>query len=1267
MNKEELTSLFNTMSSAAKLKGNASIFEVDEAEDYINTTQTSEGQTLKQLGVRASDLFNFISALVQKNENNTTQVQSGVEALQQSYTPEEIEDLSIQTLTDDVRKARQIFSSQNENQGAVSDFVNNTKETFDTEFAASRINRFLMNEEFCAKMLELSKEGKLTEKEYLEAKINLIASMLPELKNSELKGNISKQIVTFGLFKDFKGKTLAEQERIEKELELNYLKEALRNLTPEELTVFINKVASLSDEEYKEQAPKLVEGLINRTIAKKELENKPVIGEKSEKVSNLPPREGSVEDIVAKQSGYRLMDFETVFVRERGVKYDSEAVMDYTAKEAQLQFLLGMHNKKEAIKSILYDATVVVEGNNKHGAPSQAALELGEQKLASSIIHALKNLYGQDSAKVKEVIEEILGKDSGVEVTSDEQGNFCSIEFSNNSLDSYTMVKLSQGLQQKLEQYYQTALGGKTLDDYSAEVADAYKKAYGERSAQNMADAFAQNQQEGVENTKAVVQGLGMVAMVAGQLIPVGGQAATALVMGGMATSTLGSVGVSALENYTKAGGPTEEDKKAMLQELGTSLALVGSGMGIGKGSEAIFRTLVMKNCPKLIAYATEVGVDATASLLADYAITGQIDLSGEGIAQLQSILVGILHAKGNFSSYLNTHARNVTTKPTNVTSKPRIDDLPYDSKANQISNKANDIDITETVSRTNDVDIVDMNKNGAENIGTNGYDINTINRYPLKSNPNAQLVEYSYKVSDGRVFKFMAAKGLNKKNYDYLVAVDINSKNLSTEIPKFAKYSDSTKFSFARLFGEDNKKNTYLKMLLCTTENENDLLKIISNKDLLNNRLNDIKDLSNKYNITLEDSQYLKGFFKIKDAQPDKYKKIMSSGIFNLIKEGKLKAKSLDRLGLNADLSPEMYSDLALLKSGKSIVPEFAEGTDLKTAFEQTKLGDAVEVGGKMYLNDGNSLIEWNMTKEKYLELFPPVQRFATAQGEIGDCHLVQTLGLAMHNPKARVEFLQSFTLKGDDVVVTVKGLEDYHGSETFTNGNIELPKGNKHIIGCKGMQMYEQTYARVALRENSSVDYPSIASVDNLMLRTESGQAAQTMADVFGQGYVAELFDLNITQTDGTKTKASQYAAYPFERVPIIYNGSRANIKIDTQQNNAAKLFVFDKFFTDFPQKTLALKNLSLETTETLLKHSANDNNYLISFGSVVKQGAATESPLLPEYNLVSNHAYSILGYDESTKMVKIGNPHAYGEVTEIPLETLHQYIQHLDFLKL
>lgn len=539
-----------------------------------------------------------------------------------------------------------------------------------------------------------------------------------------------------------------------------------------------------------------------------------------------------------------------------------------------------------------------------------------------------------------------------------------------------------------------------------------------------------------------------------------------------------------------------------------------------------------------------------------------------------------------------------------------------------------------------------------------------TVNIYTLKNNPDAKLKEYSYKYK-GQTFKFMTAECIDTYKLQILIKLDLNRRLLSGKVPVFAKLSDNTQKRFTCLLIDNANQYHRLLALLISVQNEEKLLNIINNRDLLNKKLADIQELETYFK--LHEFTQLGGLLDIKEVDPVKYERIASSGIFDLVKEGKLDARSLGQLGIHSDLSPDIYSDLALLKSNKSIVPEFAKGTDLKTAFEQTKLGDAVEVGGKMYLNDGNGLIEWNMTKEKYLELFPPVQRFATTQGALGDCYLVQALGLSMHNPKARVEFLQSFSLKGNDVIVTVKGLEDYYGNWTFDNSIIILPKNNKHLCGCKGMQMYEQAYARVALRENTTVDYPSIAPIDEVVQRIESGYPAQVLADIYGKGHLVDIWLSKYEKSDHTIHQSTSYTGLNYITMPYKKDGNTISINLNKQQDNRTKIHVFDKFFIDYPDKSLALTGLDISTTEILLAHTANNHDYLVSFGTMRKANEASESPLLSEYNIVSMHAYSILGYDESTKMVKIGNPHAYGEVTEIPLETLHQYIYLLDFLKL
>ena len=684
--KNEVQNLWNTIQHYSLKNGN-SIFDNEEAQSLINESQVNIN-TPDSEKISVNDVFNFLKSIINKN---TTQ--NSEEILNQSYTPDEIKEFSIQTFINNAQKARQIFNSQNENQGAVSDFVSDTKEIFDTEYAPSRVNRFLMGEELCADLLTKSKsEEGLSKKEYLEAKIDLVVNMLPKLKDTAIKSKIVKHTLSQGLYGTFGNKTKAEQEIILLEKETELLKDALRKLTPENLTLFIQRIISISDAEYDEKAAEIVENMVNSSLQERINDNQKSMTDSNKAIIKRQPISGSIEDIEQQNDIYEKMTFEETFEAERGVQYNTENTMNYIEKDAKMQFLLGMHNKRQQIYNILHDATVNVDGNNKLGAPDIRAIKPCEEQLETAIIQALRNLYGDDIEKLQAGLDKLgfsnLKYSSGKLFFDygEESGQDSPFKM-NHECNGYDLVNIANKLQDFVDTNYEKALGGKSLEEYGQEVNNVYKMAYGARNAQNMAEAFVESQQEGVQTVKSTIQTGAMVVMVAGQIIPVGGQVASAMIMGGLAMSTVGGVGVSALENYTKAGGPTEKDKQEMLQELGISLALVSSGMGIGKTSEAVFRALVIKNCPKLLAFACEVGIDATMSLVADYAITGQIDLSGEGIVQLQAILVGVLHAKGNFKSYMNTHAGDLTN-PINVTSKPKIETvdefkkIPETSKA---------------------------------------------------------------------------------------------------------------------------------------------------------------------------------------------------------------------------------------------------------------------------------------------------------------------------------------------------------------------------------------------------------------------------------------------------------------------------------------------------------------------------------------------------------------------------------------------------------
>ena len=691
----EMASLWNTIKSSATKNGN-SIFEENEANELLENIVDKDGKTLKDDGIFAKDLFGFLKFIVGKEQKT---IDTNVENLTPiEYTAEEIKDITVNDMDSDVQKAKKLFDAQKNNQGNVSNFVNDTKENFDTKLASSRVERYIKNEEFTNYLIKKSNsEEGLSEKEYLELKVNHLINLISSLKEYSLLTEISANAINFTFFTG--KKTNREREILDNELELSKIKEILERLTPEEINILTSQVLQLEDSPEQDSRYNIEFGGKNNTPKAdvSELNNDSNRIDFKNQGFELEVSKSSIKNLSETEAAYRKMSFEETFFKERGVEYNKEKIEEYLKKDAETQFLLGIHNRNEQIKDLLKDSTSLVKGNNSFGADSKT-LSQGLERLETDLNLAFRQLYGEDVAKTQEVIDEILGKNSGVEVVINENYS-TELKFPEGGLRDFAMVKLSKGLQNKLDKNYQLALQGKSLEEHTKDLQVLYKEAYGDNNSEEMAKAFIESQQEGVQNTKAVVQGVGMAVMIGAQLIPVGGQIVSGLVAGsGTLAATFGGTIISAAENYSKVGGPTEEDKQAMLEELKTSLALVGTGIGIGKASSGLFRALVIKNCPKLLAWASEVGVDATASLLADYAITGQIDLSGEGIAQIQNILVGLLQAKGNLKGYINTHAGDIKKQPiteTNVKDTRLLRSQDYEiGKPHILASTKNNVEI---------------------------------------------------------------------------------------------------------------------------------------------------------------------------------------------------------------------------------------------------------------------------------------------------------------------------------------------------------------------------------------------------------------------------------------------------------------------------------------------------------------------------------------------------------------------------------------------
>ena len=89
-----------------------------------------------------------------------------------------------------------------------------------------------------------------------------------------------------------------------------------------------------------------------------------------------------------------------------------------------------------------------------------------------------------------------------------------------------------------------------------------------------------------------------------------------------------------------------------------------------------------------------------------------------------------------------------------------------------------------------------------------------------------------------------------------------------------------------------------------------------------------------------------------------------------------------------------------------------FDKNISQQEVLKQSKCGDVVEIGNKLFVNEENQLTELKITRQKFMELFPPIERFLTMQGSLGNCYFVSVITAIMNNPKTRANIYKSFDM---------------------------------------------------------------------------------------------------------------------------------------------------------------------------------------------------------------------------------------------------------------
>lgn len=179
-------------------------------------------------------------------------------------------------------------------------------------------------------------------------------------------------------------------------------------------------------------------------------------------------------------------------------------------------------------------------------------------------------------------------------------------------------------------------------------------------------------------------------------------------------------------------------------------------------------------------------------------------------------------------------------------------------------------------------------------------------------------------------------------------------------------------------------------------------------------------------------------------------------------------------------ELNDLLKNDIIAIKLGKNaektFVPKFSSADD---AISKLKVGNICQIAdtGKISIKTADgSLKTLKLSPQKYLELFPPISRYAMEQKYIGDCYLIASLDIMNKTPETRANLLECFTENADgSVTVKIpkgkisqtfaadKTAEDYVSNNFFSIRISEQRSGKKSdfiINGPEGMKMLEYTY---------------------------------------------------------------------------------------------------------------------------------------------------------------------------------------------------------------
>lgn len=1228
LNKSELTSLFNTFNAGANSsKGmSKSVFELNEAEEYLNTTKTTSDKTLSEIGVKAADLFEFLSKFAQ---NSNTPVNVNNIANDVHLTEEQAQDEVISTISEDTANARTLLMKQDN--GHISQLYNKAKELFDSDLSLSNVEEAFMLQEECLENLSKAKEGKLSKREYFLQNREHLKTMM--------KRRLFRKNERTGLdFLDNNRGKMSKQE-FAKFME-DYINQKINE---------IDKLDSLN--KFQHYLLTMTSSGVNRMLKnyQKAAENKLFIPEAKSvhsKTSSIPQKYNTTEP----------MTFKEVFEIERNQEYSKDRVEAYISQKQKTDFAVGAYNKYQSFKmnssEILNDYTKSVAGTYVFGGGMATGVQPNPEKQMQKVLEAFESYYANpiDPNSARNEIETLI-KDNKLPISviqiSDGKLSLDLSKLKTDTEKNNVLNKLLKLEDTKLEAKLKTTLGGEVdemLEMFSTTTQIAFTNAYGHDFTNELVQEMSDDNKTVIQRYTSNASQIGMGLTVVGGVLcftPLAGVGA-AMVGIGNTIAIGGMVAESALgceEALSRSNLNSEE-----IKELSKTLVMNAGGFVVGfkagqtgmkafnklidKKLAEVFKTemangnraealkQVFSNPEYLKNFMQAAGVKLSADFVISYAgdlaMMGILDTNDDWKSLLQSNLIGIMTSMGgDLKNVANLGIKG--NKAKTIQSEGAIN-----NKVQELSDLHNDTELknVEDKSRITKDEAISMLADKIQK-KTNVFELRELIQYSVKrsngffifySNGMKYRVEYDKK---GYITGFTTLKNkeishynydsngsalkVNADEYHYTGSVDENANYILSkqEIPEdIAKLMFENDYAFAKddidamiSLIKDEKDWAIVKKILSTKGSPTTWKRAVGNLIGASTTRYTAQDL-----LAILKSEEAKDYVK-KCIKNNRYcNKDKISDIVNVAKVSKTTfAETQDLRYQIQDITLDNIVD---------VIKEYNSNPNIKDVInKKIPDGEVGNINGQIFCRNGDSLIKINMSKNTFETLFPISERYNIKQGNIGDCWLISDICGIMSTSEGRANIYSLFREENGNIFVKLP------------NNNIEVCfdlqewkklKTDGLSKASDGIRMLEQT---LAFNRNEYSDKPVIKQANN---SKEINKALKTLEGGQIGGGISYL---------------------------IPQKGRKHCMFYNVENNSVSKSLKQQKNDLD----------VILDEINTFLQSNKN----------AVCPITFSKGFTLNGYRIEGSHACRLIGYNKVTQCVKFVNPHNGNQIAEIPLD--------------